>query len=175
MWRTCRCFLPPNSHTWKGTKGHGHPTRLFSGTTRWPGPLYRIPCPTGSLTMRITITAHLFNPGWDALAIKAPVTLMAVIIKTPLWNTASLPLFGSAQILLLKSSWSHRNWSHFSSAIMQLYRTCITLQIRYQLLQYLTAFMSVTNRASGNTSNIFCLSILYFTFTLKVLLVKQCY
>lgn len=137
MWRTCRCLLPPNSHTWKGTKGHGYPTRLLSDTTHWSGPLYRIPCPTGSLTIRITITVHLFNHGRDTLAIKAPVTLMAVIIKhlyeTRKKDTASLPLFGSAQIHLFKSLnyiiLYYRKWSHFSSVIIQLNRNCIALQI----------------------------------------------
>lgn len=79
--RPCRCFVPPVSHTWKGTKGHGHSTRLFTTMSSRLRPLYRIHYSANMLTMSIAITVHLFNVGRDALIIKAPVTLMAVIIE----------------------------------------------------------------------------------------------
>ncbi len=128
--RPCRCFLPYVSHTWKGTKGHGHPTRLFSVVSRRLRPLYRIHYSTSVLTMSIAITVHLFNAGRDALIIKAPVILMAVIIeyafmKPDIKKTATLG--GPVPIHLQRKRKSRGQNLYFSVVIYHVNRDC-TLQ-----------------------------------------------
>lgn len=125
--RPCRCFLPCVSHTWKGTKGHGHITRLFSVVSLRLRPLYRIYYSASRLTMSIAITVHLFNVGRDALIIKAPVILMAVIteyafMKPDIKKTATSG--GPVPIHLPKKRKSRGQNLHFSDVIYRVNWDC---------------------------------------------------
>lgn len=138
--RPCRCFLPCVSHTWKGTKGHGHPTRLFSVVSRRLRPLYRIHYSASGLTMSIAITVHLFNAGRDALIIKAPVILMAVIIeyafmKPDIKKTATLG--GPVPIHLQRKRKSRGQNLHFSVVIYHVNRDCTLHGINRAELRHL--------------------------------------
>lgn len=90
--------------------------------------------------MSIAITVHLFNVGRDALIIKAPVILMAVIIeyafmKPDIKKTATLG--GPDPIHLQRKRKSRGQNLHFSVVIYHVNRDCTLYRINRAELRHL--------------------------------------